>query len=325
MTTRSEIPEVAGQVLDAGTFCTVAVPTVRGPHATPLVFAWYRDAVWVTTARGSIKARAWARDPRVAGLVRSDRVSVAFTGSVRTYDALDTATWGTSVLDAPTLARATARFSRKNARFFAGYAIDARKVPLAWTPPGRVFGRLQLDGGAVLDDLGPVAVWGSWATEHGPRPTMDRYRSLPASGAVDSLAGLPEKLGRRLDRGGDDAALALATSGGPVVLPARWAADDRELWAALPSQTRALGGAPPRGSAALSIDRASWWRARDMAGAMAQGEAETFALDRLSSGATAAAKKVRATGLDPSDASLVRLTSDRLVWWQGWSSGTVRP
>ena len=58
------------QVLEQGPFCAVAATTPRGPHCTPLVFAYSGGRVWLTTSRGSVKARAWKVDPGVAGLVR---------------------------------------------------------------------------------------------------------------------------------------------------------------------------------------------------------------------------------------------------------------
>ena len=108
------------QVLDEGPFCAVATLTPRGPHCTPLVFAASGGRIWLTTSRGSVKTRAWKLDPSVSGLVRSGGLSVTFTGHVKTYDALDRRTWGAAVAGATSIARATAKFSKKNARVFAG-------------------------------------------------------------------------------------------------------------------------------------------------------------------------------------------------------------
>jgi nitroimidazol reductase NimA-like FMN-containing flavoprotein (pyridoxamine 5'-phosphate oxidase superfamily) len=100
------------QVLEDAPFCAVATSTPRGPHCTPLVFAYSGGRVWLTTSRGSVKARAWKVDPGVAGLVRQGDLSVTFTGTVKTYDALDRNTWGAAVTGATSIARATARFSK---------------------------------------------------------------------------------------------------------------------------------------------------------------------------------------------------------------------
>ena len=69
----------------------------------------------------------------MAGLVRHGDLAVSFTGAGSgAYDLLDRDPQGASTVGAaPAIVRASVRFSRKNARFFAGYAMDARKVPFA--------------------------------------------------------------------------------------------------------------------------------------------------------------------------------------------------
>ena len=57
---------------------------------------------------------------------------------------------------------------------------------------------------------------------------------------------------------------------------------------------------------------------------LTRGEARIYVPDRLGSGATSATRRIRAAGGDPRTDALVRIAPDRLVWWAGWSSGTVR-
>ena len=76
--------------------------------------------------------------------------------------------------------------------------------------------------------------------------------------------------------------------------------------------------------ASLTLDHASRWRASAMTGALLQGTASVFVLDHLRSGARSAASIARGAGLDPRGAAVVRLRPDRIVWWKGWSGGTVR-
>ena len=47
---------------------------------------------------------------------------------------------------------------------------------------------------------------------------------------------------------------------------------------------------------------------------------EHLATDRAS-----AARIARLAGVDPSDAALVGIRPGTVVWWRGWSSGTVSP
>ncbi|HVF08449.1 MAG TPA: pyridoxamine 5'-phosphate oxidase family protein [Actinomycetota bacterium] len=302
-------------VLQEGPFCAVAASTPRGPHCTPLVFAYSGGRVWLTTSRGSVKTRAWKADPTVAGLVRLGELAVSFTGTVKTYDALDRNTWGAAVAGATSIARATARFSKKNARFFAGYAFDAHQVPLAWTPPGRVFVGIDLERTALLDDDGVQEGRGRWGGEAEGHATFRRLNT-----GADPLAPLPPDVAATLGRSGDGV-LTVAGGRAPVVVPVRWVAEASALYAALPAETLALADAGPDAPVALTVDEASPWRAREMAGAMVQGTAACYVLDELGSGAKTA--RTIATGLHPGAGALVRITPERLVWWKGWTSGSA--
>ena len=106
-----------------------------------------------------------------------------------------------------------------------------------------------------------------------------------------------------------------------MVLPVRWLVEPSALYAALPAESLALAGAGPDAPVALTIDEASEWRARDMAGAMVQGTAAFHVLDALGSGAKTA--RAIATGLHPGAGVLVRIAPHRLVWWKGWTSGSA--
>jgi hypothetical protein len=303
-------------VLDQGRFCAVATSTRHGPHCTPLVFAASGGRLWLTTSRRSAKTRAWRSDPSVGGLVRHGELAVTFTGSVKLYDALDRSTWGDALAGATTIARATAAFSAKNARFFAGYAIDAKQVPFAWTPPGRVFVGIDLDRVALTDDEGVQEGRGRWRGETASHATFRRTK--PDGDPFDRI---PTDVRSRLGTEGAGA-LTLVGDRGPVVLPVRWRLDEHGLFAALPAETLALADAGPDAPAALMLDRASAWRARDMVGAMVQGVGALHVVDGLGSGKKTAA--ATASSIDPNADALVRITSSRLVWWRGWTSGTVR-
>lgn len=302
-------------VLDQGRFCAVATSTRHGPHCTPLVFASSGGRLWLTTSRRSAKTRAWKSDPSVAGLVRHGELAVTFTGSVKLYDALDRATWADAIAGATSIARATAAFSAKNARFFAGYAIDARQVPFAWTPPGRVFVGIDLERVALLDDEGVQEGRGRWRGETVSHPTFRRTTK-----ADDPLAAVPGDVRTRLGDEGDGA-LSLVGDRGPVVLPVRWRLDEGGVSSALPAATLELADAGPDVPAALMLDRRSVWRAREMVGAMIQGTAALYAVEALGSGAKSAA--ALAASIDPNADALVRIAPSRVVWWRGWSSGTT--
>ena len=262
-----------------------------------------------------MKARAWKIDPSVAGLVRFGELSVTFTGTVRTYDALDRSTWSSAVAGATSIARAGAMFSKKNAKFFAGYALDAHQVPFAWTPPGRVFVGIDLERTALLGEDGVQEGRGRWGGESESHKT---FRKTKAEG--DPFGALPTGVRGVLGDDGD-AAIAVLGERGPVVLPARWRVEGGALFAALPAETLVLAGAGPDAPIALTVDRAVEWRARDMIGAMVQGTASIVVLDGLGSGAKTA--RALATTIDPEAGALVRIAPSRIVWWKGWTSGSL--
>ncbi len=250
-------------------------------------------------------------------MVRAADGSVAFTGIVRTYDLLDTESWARSVARSPTLALAALRFTRKNAPFFAGYAVDAHHVPLAWTPPGRVFAELRLERTAVIEDGRISGAWGVW----GDRVRgVDRFRALRAgTGPLDPLPGdVRSVLG-----GGGGGALALETGLGLVVVPAAWIVDGAAVYAALREEVLALTGVEVGGPAALGVDRPSSWRARAMVGAMIRGAGEVASGTQLSAGVGSFERIARSAGVDPAAGALVRVRPNSLVWWRGWTSGTV--
>jgi len=312
------VPAPVRRVLEQGDFCHVAALTPKGPHVTPTVFATAGDRVWVTTSRGSVKARAWSADPRVAGLVRAGELAVCFAGTATMYDLLDPGSWGRSLREGPLIALASARFTRKNARFFAGYAMDAHHVPFAWTPPGRVFAELAIERSVVLDGQDLVSVWGDWGAE-----TRGASSFRAARTGDPPLARLPDEVSSGLGTSGDGA-LGLSTPEGPLVLPTRWLADGAAVYAALSEEVLALAGATaPTTPAALQVDRASWWRAREMVGAMVRGQGEIAVMDQLTSGTRSAEAVIAGAGIESAGAALVRVRPERLVWWRGWSSGTV--
>ncbi|HSJ51214.1 MAG TPA: pyridoxamine 5'-phosphate oxidase family protein [Actinomycetota bacterium] len=315
----NELPAPARAVLESADFCHVTAETALGPHVTPTVFAVAGGRVWVTTSRRSVKARSLRRDPRVAGLVRAGADAVVFTGEAVAHDALDPASWPTTALRAPLVSMAAVRFTRKNARFFAGYAMDAGHVPLAWTPPGRVFLELVVRRLALLRDGRPAQTWGPW-------PNADpaggqRFRA--ARTGEPPLARLPSEVADALGDAGP-AALAVSGADGPVVVPAAWVAHGAGLYA-VPTEAALVLAGPSGGGlrVALEMDRPSSWRARHMLGAMVRGRGQVSLVRDLSSGSRSALAVAAAAGVDGGDLAIVRVHPERFVWWRGWTSGTV--
>jgi hypothetical protein len=313
-----QLPEAAARVLRSGVLCYLGSAHPAGPHVTPVVYALHGSALWVTTSRRSVKARTWRHDDRVAGLVRSGDRAVSFAGRVVTYDLLEPGTWPRSVLHAPSLTRAATAFTTKNARFFAGYAVDAYRIPLAWTPPGRVFAEIRFDRLVVLDRHNVRRTWGRFGGR------VESAPSFRAAVSDDPLTLVPEDVRERL---GDEGAAALGVDAGrvPVVVPCRWMLDRGSVHTVVSEETFALAGGGPDAAASLTIDHASQWRARAMAGVLVQGTARINVVRALSTGRRSAESIAERAGIDPERAVVLRIRPKRLVWWRGWDSGTVKP
>ncbi|MFN2543739.1 MAG: pyridoxamine 5'-phosphate oxidase family protein [Actinomycetota bacterium] len=311
------LPRSVRRLLREGVLCYLASSHPAGPHVTPVVYAVHGSNVWVTTARRSVKARTWRRDDRVGGLVRAGDRAVAFAGHVSPHDLLDPASWPRSVLHAPSLTRAATAFTTRNARFFAGYALDAYRVPLAWMPPGRVFAAVSLEQLALI---GPDEVDVPSGRFGGRVKSEATFR---AARSGDALRGIPDAVRERI-AGVGDAALGLQGSGPPVVLPARWQEEGAFVSAVVEGRVLSLGRGGPEVKASLTIDHASQWRARAMTGVLVQGDGTIYRIPKLRSGARSAARIAEKAGVDPDRAAIVRIRPRRLVWWRGWDSGTVR-
>ncbi|MGH2681905.1 MAG: pyridoxamine 5'-phosphate oxidase family protein [Actinomycetota bacterium] len=313
------MPGSAEEILGQGNLCYLAVRRPLGPHVTPVVFAFHAGRLWGTTARRTVKVRMWRRDPRAAGLVRWGGLALSFRGSVTTYDALDPGTWAATVRRAPSVAGAWLRFTLKNAPFFAGYALDARRIPLSWTPPGRVLFSVDIEDGAVLDPAAGEVLerWGRWGAR---ARSGEAFR--PTRGRIPER-GLPAEVREAVGEAGDGV-LALDGSGGLAVLPARWtrASGEGAYYAILARRLLALAGSW-EGRGALVVDRASRWRAADMKGLLVRGPADGYVLTRIGSGRDSLMRRAERAGPLPEEPAVVRIRPDVVVWWRGWASGTV--
>jgi hypothetical protein len=313
------IPAEAREVLERGTFARLAVRARRSLHLTPLVYAISGNRLWVTTARRSVKARAWEQDPFVAGLVRDGTGAVSFAGSVTRHDALDPDTWMASIPRSREILRAARAFTLRNARFFAGYAVDARRVPLAWTPPGRVFAEIAIDRGAVIEAGRVVSCWGAWS-EGVDVSGADAFEAETQRERF-AFAGVPSAVIASLNRGGVGA-LAIG-EGSPLVIPASSSIDRGDVLLAVSSELLGAAGGGPSFDVSLEVDAGSAWRAHSMVGAFLAGQAEAFVPDRLSSGRKSARRALERIRTSPAEDALLRLHTERVTWWEGWSSGTV--
>jgi hypothetical protein len=311
----SELSADVQAVLDDGVLCYLAAPSPAGPHVTPVVYVLDGDRLWGTTGRGTTKAARWRRDPTAGGLVSVDDVAVTFRGRVTLHDALDPSTWWASAARAPQLARASARFTLKNRRFFAGYARDAAHVPLAWTPPARVVFSVDLDATALLEGGRVHDRSGSWSRGLAGPATFRRTTAR--------LPELPDDVAELLAPSAGSGTLSVQAHRGPVVVPCRWVRTGGVFHAVAPRSTLGLAGRATESNGSLVVDRASTWRAAKMRGVLLRGAVSVFLPAGVRSGARALEEVIERVGPLPDDPAVVRLRPRTAVWWSGWASGTV--
>jgi hypothetical protein len=312
----SRLPESVRDVLREGVLCYLAAPSPVGPHVTPVVYVLDGDRLWGTPGRGTTKASRWRDDPGAGGAVGVGGRSVSFRGRVTLYDALDPGTWPASLRRGPQVARASARFMAKNARFFAGYARDVGTLPLAWTPPARVVFSVDLEAAAILDEGRLTDRWGSWG---GGVEALGTFRR---SSRGLSPARLPEDLKDLAGRSGGGT-VGIGGRLGPVVVPCRWARSGGVFYAVISRAVLELAGSGKHTAGSLVVDRASSWRAARMKGLLFRGPASLFVPRAVRSGSRALAEVIARAGESPPDPAVVRISPRTAVWWRGWSSGTV--
>ncbi len=310
----TSLSRAARTILNEGTLCYLAAPSTVGPHVTPVVFVLDGGRIWGTTGRGTTKVKLWRREPVAGGLVGHAGRWLAFRGPVTLYDALDPSTWSASLRRGPRVASASARFSLKNARFFAGYARDVTRVPLAWTPPARVIFSIDVSAGAVLHDDQVLEQWGSWASEAtGHRGFRPAEAGLPTESLPDDARDLLREPG--------EGTIGLGSHLGPVVLPARWRESKGAFYARMPGSLLSMAGVQRETHASLVVDRASTWRAANMRGVLLRGPASVYLTDEITSGRGRLEQQVG--DLEPGH-DVVRIRPSSAVWWRGWTSGTVK-
>ena len=304
------------QVLAQGPFCAVASSTPRGPHCTPLVFAYSGGRVWLTTSRGSVKARAWKIDPGVAGLVRfGELVRLVHRHRARVRRARPEHVGAGRGGRARSPARG-AGFSKKNAKFFAGLRV--RRAPGAVrvdASGARVRGHRPRRT-ALLGEDGVQEGRGRWGGEALSHTT---FRST--KGTDDPLAPLPSDVRSELGSRGVRRSRSAATEG-PSSCRRDGRVDGGSLYAALPAETF---GARRRG-ARCAPSRSRWTTPpRGARGTWSVPWSRAPARSTCWTG-WAPARRPRARWPPrsiPEAGALVRIAPARVVWWKGWSSGSL--
>jgi hypothetical protein len=274
-----------GEILDEADLLYVSVAARRGPHVTPTAFDVEGRRLWFVVPRGSVKARAIARDRVVGGLALVGDRAVMVSGRAKIFDPL-TARGVFSLdrlLDMPFAA--TGYLSR-NYRHAAGILEDRQAPTLPLT---RVAVAISLSRVALLEGHSVAAAWGSWE----PRELL--LHGTPDERPPD-LTAVPSELHAFL-AANEPVVLGWQSLSGPMALPARWRGGTAETSGA----AMVLAGAASAGPACLTADR--WgYRLKHKQGILLAGHG-----------------RARLEG----ERAQVAVTQERVTWWVGDESGTV--
>src|SRR5438270_1384929 len=112
------LPRLA-RLVGRASIAYLAVETSSGPHVTPVLFAATPDRLWFGIGRGTLKARAMAKQPAVGVVVADGDVSVAIRGRAVLLDRLPP-----SVTELARAPFALPVFATRNALEMAAFARD---------------------------------------------------------------------------------------------------------------------------------------------------------------------------------------------------------
>jgi hypothetical protein len=196
------LPPEAVSVLEEGRQAYLAVPSAGGPHVTPELYAWSGGKLWLAFASSTLKAKVLAKDPEACALVMTTGRAVVVKGEVELFDARHPATILGAASRLPAAARATTRFTVRNAPDLLGFVTDTTRGRIGWRPPPlRVLAALTPASTLLLEDDSVTSGTGWW---HGV--TTDVFPVPPAGGRS-----------------------VVAAFEGPAAVPATWFEDEHRL------------------------------------------------------------------------------------------------
>lgn len=156
-----------GRVLARAPIAYLAVETSSGPHVTPVLFAATPDRMWFGIGRGTLKARAIAKQSAVGVVVCDGDVSVAIRGQAALLDRLPP-----SVTELARAPFALPVFATRNALEMAAFARDV--VGHASPPSPLAPVSVRLDSVEVFEGWPADAVLG-WMGDQGPLALPARW------------------------------------------------------------------------------------------------------------------------------------------------------
>ncbi|MFZ4585373.1 MAG: pyridoxamine 5'-phosphate oxidase family protein [Acidimicrobiia bacterium] len=298
----SRLPVIGGSddLLDdvePGLDATVVVDDGSGPHATAVVASVASGRVWFTTARSAYKCAVLRRNPEIGMLLpRRNGGWVSVHGTANVLDAFRPHESVRALDDVARSGMAAARLLAEHPGDLAGYARRAGSVPLEWLPPQRALVAVAPSRVLVIDDTGEIRHRrGHWSSML-PRPAH-------ADVALPVLVAGPEWVRDRMDTPGE-ITVGWGADDGLIAMPGRWHGDRADF--DVPTSLVQAAGTPSSAPVAVMI----------------------LSPDREDGPTGKRGLCLRGTGIVVDIAperSAVSLALERIHWWEGFQSGTLRP
>lgn len=277
-------------------FAAYAVTTRSGPHVTVQAGVVHAGRFITTTSRDSLKARS-VRTHRLAAATidHDDGTAEIVSGTSVAVDLRHPEGMLTDPTAALVAGPAALRLAGGQLDQMLGYVEAAGRVPSGWLPHRRVMLATRVEHSLRIEGFDVVDGRGDWAA--GRPAAIDVL--LPADQAPAELPAVPDEVTHLLRRDAP-ARIGIASSVGPVALPARWRGADRfDVSAAALAQ---LGASVP-GRGCATFDDSSSRRPDEKRGVMLRGELALVDAD--------------------GPIATLALLADRITAWDGFSARTV--
>lgn len=293
MTASDGKPEGLGRTLGSAAAARqayVAVETRNGPHVTPVLFAVTADRLWFVIPRRALKARVLRRRPGVGVLVEDGSRAFVVAGEASLLDPLRPLGLAARLSELARTPVAMPWFGLQNSAELLAYPWDAIRAPGRVMPSGMLLVSVRPEGVEALPGLPDEP--GTGATARADRGALAEWDG--------PLAGVPREAARLARRRGR-AVLGWQTATGPCPVPARW--DPERGRALVPWEALDRAGAAWQAPACLCLDDS------DRRGPLAKTGLLLRGGGRVSA---------------PADEAWVTIEPDRVTYWKGFETGTVR-
>jgi hypothetical protein len=275
----------------------LAVESPSGPMVTPLLFAVQDERLWMVMPRSSAKVAAIEADARVGLAVGRAGDLAVVQGEAHLVDPLRPSALVSSLPEALLAPRALGRYLTGNLDHLAGILGGAGTGLLS----PRTVAALRPQRALVVRPGAPWWSAGTWPEGARPYTGGDgapRPSRLPLDGVPDALRSLPSTAG--------PVVLGWTTTAGPVALPATW--DAAMATVQVDAALFAATGCLPQSRACVLFDGTEGTALDGKSGLVLRGR-----------GSAAAAHGAGADG-----AATVTVRTERLSWWHGTDSRSVK-